>query len=222
MDLKKYQTRKGWESLKNPVLRNDPSPLSGHQGNALASLLLFLTYTTKRTRDASALCWRSGREPALSRSAGLLRLSHPRLVNVLLSGPSLLKVKLFQKLSPLASALLEGCQTNFQIQLVSPPSTASQCRQICLSLETREPPLLTTEHDITLQTKAFIPSDETASAIHLRIRHHTVDKHIYLSHKCVLHWRRTRWKRKFELQPHTHTQLATHNFKTEHLSRWLL
>ena len=50
---------------------------------------------------ASAWCWRSERGPALFHSGvGLLRLSHPCLVCVLFSAPSLLEMKFFRKLSP--------------------------------------------------------------------------------------------------------------------------
>ena len=38
----------------------------------------------------------------------------------------------------------------------------------------------------------------------------------------VSRWRRTRWKRAFELKPHTHTQLATSDFHTDLRPRWLL
>ena len=66
------------ESLKNPIpLRNDAGPLSGLQRNALASLVHFVTHTTKRTRDAGALRWRPERGLASFRSGvGFLRLSN--------------------------------------------------------------------------------------------------------------------------------------------------
>ena len=51
-------------NLKNPTpLQNDGGPLSGLQRNALASLVDFVNYTTKRTRDASALHWRPEKGP---------------------------------------------------------------------------------------------------------------------------------------------------------------
>ena len=107
---KSTETRPGWESLKNPTpLRNDAGPLSGLQRNALASLVHFVTHTTKRTRDASALRWRPERWPSLFRSGvGFLRLSHPGLVSVLFSAPSLIEMKFFQKLFPLVSVLFGG------------------------------------------------------------------------------------------------------------------
>ena len=48
------------------------------------------------------------------------------------------------------------------------------------------------EHDITLQTNAFIGSDKIVSAIRLQILYHTADEHVYrYSDKRVLYWRRT-------------------------------
>ena len=48
------------------------------------------------------------------------------------------------------------------------------------------------EYDITLQTNAFIGSDEIVSAIHLQILYHTAGEHVYrYSDKRVLYWRRT-------------------------------
>ena len=102
---KSTENKTGLETLKNPtLLRNDAGPLSGLQRNALASLVHFVTHTTKRTRDASAWRWRPERGPTSFRSrVGLLRLSHPGLVSVLFSAPSLLEIKFFQKLFPLVS-----------------------------------------------------------------------------------------------------------------------
>ena len=61
----------------------------------------------------------------------------------------------------------------------SPPNMISHCRQTLLSLATRSPLLLISEHDVTLQMNVFITSDEIAPAIHLRTQHHTADKHVY-------------------------------------------
>ena len=99
---KSTETRPGWESLKNPTpLRNDAGPLSGLQRNALASLVHFVVWVTKWTRDASALRWRPERGPASFRSGvGFLRLSHPGLVSVLFSAPSLLQMKFFSETFP--------------------------------------------------------------------------------------------------------------------------
>ena len=88
-----YTNKTGLESLKNPTpLRNNAGPLSSLQRNALASLVRFVTHTTKRTRDASALRTtkrtrdasalrrRPERGPASFRSGvGFLRLSNPVL-----------------------------------------------------------------------------------------------------------------------------------------------
>ena len=125
-------------------LRNDAVPLSGLQRNSLVSLVHFVTYTTKQTRDASALRWRPERGTASFRSGvGFLRLSHPHLVSVLFPAPLILEMKFFQKLFPLVYVLFGGFLNRF-----SP------------------------EHDITLQTNVFIASDEIASATHLNTISH--------------------------------------------------
>ena len=49
----------------HPNYRTMPGPLSGLQRNALASLVRFVTYITKQTRDASALRWRTERGPGI-------------------------------------------------------------------------------------------------------------------------------------------------------------
>ena len=77
-------------------------------------------YTTKRTRDASALRWWPERGPA-SFCSGVgfrgevefLGFSHPLLVSVLFTAPSLLEMKFFQKLLPLVSVLLGGFLNQF-------------------------------------------------------------------------------------------------------------
>ena len=69
MELQKVQKQGRDEKLKNTtLLRNNVSLLSGLQRNALASLVCFVTYTTKQTRDASALRWRPERRLTLFRS----------------------------------------------------------------------------------------------------------------------------------------------------------
>ena len=108
--VKSTETRCGWENLKNSTpprnptpLRNNDGPFSGLERNAFASLVHFVTYTTKRTRDASALLWRPEMGPASFRSGiGFLRFSHPCLVSVLLTAPSLLEMKFSQKLFSLS------------------------------------------------------------------------------------------------------------------------
>ena len=72
MELKKYTNKAGMQKAPRTiphVLGNVAGPLSGLQCNVLASLVHFVTYTTKRTRDASALHWRPERGPALFHSA---------------------------------------------------------------------------------------------------------------------------------------------------------
>ena len=62
MEQKSTETRQGLKKPQEPnPLRNDANPLSGLQRNALASLVRFVVQVTKRTRDASALCWRPER-----------------------------------------------------------------------------------------------------------------------------------------------------------------
>ena len=51
MDLKKVH-KQGWDEKASrtlPPLRNDAVPFSGLQHNALASLVHFVTYSTKQT-----------------------------------------------------------------------------------------------------------------------------------------------------------------------------
>ena len=82
MELKKVHKQDRVRKPQEPyhTIRNDAGPLSGLQRNALASLVHFVTHTTKRTRDASALRWRPERGPASFRSVvGFLRLSNPVL-----------------------------------------------------------------------------------------------------------------------------------------------
>ena len=57
MELKIVWKQGGDEKASRtmPPLRSDAGPLSGLQRNALAFLVRFVTYTTKQTRDVSAL-----------------------------------------------------------------------------------------------------------------------------------------------------------------------
>ena len=41
--------------------------------------------------------------------------------------------------------------------------------------------LLTSKYDITLQTNAFIASDEIASTTHFQTQYHTADKRLFLA-----------------------------------------
>ena len=162
MELKKrIKTRRGWESLKNPTPTTERCrPLSGLQRNALASLVHFVTYTTKRTRDASALRWRPerGRHRSVV-GVGFLRLSHPRLVFILFSAPSLLQMKFFQKLFPPCFCSFwgggGGCKPIFKYSSF----------HLQIRYHTAD--------------KRVIASDEIASATHLRTRYHTADKRVY-------------------------------------------
>ena len=129
---KKYTNKTGLESIKNPTpLRNDAGPLSGLQRNALASLVHFVTHTTKRTRDAGALRWRPERGPALFRSGvGFLMLSNPVLLVYFFQLHPYSKWSFFRNFSPLVSVLFWGVsKPTFKIQLVSPPNSISHCRQ---------------------------------------------------------------------------------------------
>ena len=53
---------------------------------------------------------------------------------------------------------------------------------------------------------------------------YTCRRRTWAGDEPVSSWRRTRWKRTFELKPHihTHTQLATSDFQTDLRPRWLL
>ena len=81
MELKKVHKQDRVSKPQEPYPTTERCrPLSGLQRNALASLVHFVTHTTKRTRDASALRWRPERGPASFRSGvGFLRLSNPVL-----------------------------------------------------------------------------------------------------------------------------------------------
>ena len=196
------------EKLRNTtLLRNNVSLLSGLQRNALASLVCFVTYTTKRTRDASALRWRPERRLTLFRSrvVFLSFSSLPCFCTFYSSIPTRNEV-FFRHFFPLVSVLFGGgggggrvSKPTFKIQLVSTPIRYH------------------TADDV------LIASNEIASATHLRTRHHTAEKrvHRYRRTRFVLHgpetytfgagdervsrWRQTSWKRTFELQLHTHS-----------------
>ena len=201
---KSRETRRGWESFKNPTpLRKDAGPFSGIQSNALTPLVHFVTYTTKRTRDVqvSALRWRPERGPASLRSrVGFLRLSHPNLLSVPFSGPSLFKMNFLQKPFPLVSVplgvggggVLNQLSKNNSLHLRIRYHTADECfyhqqrDSICYS-----PPNHTAD-------KCIIASNERVSCW-------SGDKHFGAGEECVSHWRQIRWKRTFEFQPHTHT-----------------
>ena len=111
MELKKVHKQDRVRKPQEPTpLRNDAGPLSGLQRNAFASLVRFVTKRT--TVGMQVHCgWRPERGPASFRSGvglGFLRLSNPGLVCVLFSAPSLLEMKLFQKLFPHSFCFLGG------------------------------------------------------------------------------------------------------------------
>ena len=112
MELKKViETRRGLESIKNPTpLRNDAGPLSGLQCNALASLVHFVTYTTKRTRDASALRWRPQRGTVSFHSWGrvLEAFSSPPCFYTFFSSIPTRNEVFFRNFFPLVSVLFWG------------------------------------------------------------------------------------------------------------------
>ena len=102
--LKSKETWQGWDRLKNTTLLwKNGSSFFGIQCNALASLVHFVTYTTKRTRDARAFHWRPEKGlPLFHRRVVFLRFSHPWLVFLYfleLQVHSYLKQSFFQKLS---------------------------------------------------------------------------------------------------------------------------
>ena len=98
--------------------------------------------------------------PASFRSGvGFLRLSYPRLVCVLFSGPSLLELNFFQKLFPHSFCSFGGVLNHF-------------------SNTTR----FTSEYDITLQTNASSLATSYIEALLLTSEHdimHTADKRVY-------------------------------------------
>ena len=152
------RNKAGMRKPQKPLLPlwNDASPLSGLQCKALASLVHFVTYTTKQTRDASALCWRTERRTTLFHSGN-------RVLETFSSLPCFYtpqvhpysKWSFLRNLFPLVSVLLGGCKPIFKYS-----SFHLQIRYH-------------TAH------KRVIASDEIASATHLQIRYHTADKCVY-------------------------------------------
>ena len=104
---KSTQTRWGWERLENPTPTTEwcqPPLWPPTQCTCIPNSLCYLQ--TKWTRDASALRWRTERGPASFHSGvGFWRLSHPHLVCVPFSAPSLLKIKFFRNVFPVVSVL---------------------------------------------------------------------------------------------------------------------
>ena len=122
--------------MNTTLLWNNGGLLFGLQHNAPASLVHFVTYRTKWTRDASALRWRPERRPPLFRSRVMfLSFSHPYLVSVLFTGPSLLKMKFCTKFSPQFLFFFGGFIANFQMKLY-PWNLISHCTRTCLWLAT--------------------------------------------------------------------------------------
>ena len=129
---KSTETRRGWKSLKNRTpLRNDAGPLSGLQRNALASLVHFVTYSTKRTRDASALHWRPNR--GLHRSVvgkGSRRLFTPVLFLYFFQLHSYLKWSFFRKFFPPSCYSFWGGGGGFLNQFSKPTSLHLRIRYL--------------------------------------------------------------------------------------------
>ena len=136
-------------------LRNDAGPLSGLQRNALASLVHFVTNTTKPTRDASALRWRPERGPASFRSeVRFLRLSNQVLFVYFFSSISTRNEVFSETFPPSFCSFLGG----FQL---------SKCNSFHLQIRYH------TADDV------LIASNEIASATHLPTRHHTANKRVH-------------------------------------------
>ena len=97
-----------------------------------------------------------GRQHRFIAGARFLRLSHPRLVSILFSAPSLFQINLFQKLFHLVPVLFWWvCKPIFKYS-----SFQLQIRYHAAD-------------------KCVIASEEIASATLLRTRYHTADKHGY-------------------------------------------
>ena len=112
--------------------RNDAGPLSGlqHKCTCIPTVVHFVTYTIKQTRDASALHWRPERVPASFRSGvGFLRLSHPCLVCILFQLHSYSKWS-FSDIFSLGFCFFLGWGVvkYFQTLSMSPPNTISNCK----------------------------------------------------------------------------------------------
>ena len=85
----------------------------------------------------------------------VLEFCHPCRVSVPFTGPSLVEMKFDRKIFPPVSVF--GGVSELHVTL--------KYHLFCL--------------DIILQTKAFIASNRVLSAIHLQIRYHTADEHVY-------------------------------------------
>ena len=168
--------------LKNTTLLwKDGSILCGLQCYALASLVHFVTHTTKWTRGASALYWRPDRRPPSFRSKIWFFPTLPYCFHTLLQLHPNLKWK-FTETFPLLCLRFFGWGG-------SKPTFKHNSFHL----------------DITLQIKAFTASDELVSATHLQIWYHTADDYAYHQQRIdfvletttfdawdsVLHWRLT-------------------------------
>ena len=104
MELEKVQKQGGDKKASRALPQYGMMPSPSLASNAMhlhPYFTLLLSYTTKQTRDASALRWRPEKGTALFRSGvGFLRLSHPYFVSALFSAPSLLEMKFFRNFSP--------------------------------------------------------------------------------------------------------------------------
>ena len=126
-------------------------PLSGLQRNALSSLVHFVSHTTKWTRGASALRW-------TPRGGCMLPFSCvPCLVSVLFTGPSLLEMKFAASFSP------------------------SFCSFWRVLNQLSNTTCFTFEYDITLQTNAFIASNEIVSVTHHLEHAITLQTHAFIA-----------------------------------------
>ena len=127
---KKYTNKAGMRKPQNLTpLQNDAVPLSGLKHNALAFLVQFVTYTTKRTRDASALRWRPEKGTAsFCSGVGFLRFSHPRLVCILFQLHPYSKWRFFRNFFP-RFCFFWGGGGEFRNQF-SPQNMISHCRRM--------------------------------------------------------------------------------------------
>ena len=100
MKLKNPRNKAEIRNLKNPTpLQNHAGPLFGLQCNALASLVCFVTYTTKWTKDTNALRWRPYRGGQRCSVVGkVLEISYLCLVSVFFWLHPYLKWIIFRKL----------------------------------------------------------------------------------------------------------------------------
>ena len=135
-------------------LQNDGSLFFGPQHNALASLVHFAPHTTKWSRDASALRWRPERR---------LPLFCSRVVFLSFFIPALMFLYFLQVHPYLKWSFTETFSLVLFFLGVSKPTFKYNSFHF----------------DITLQTNAFIASDDIVSATHLQIRYHTADEYVY-------------------------------------------